>query len=194
MTRLRRVGSVVLGLTLFTLAPAAGPGPVEVISPPAGAVLPPTPFFVIARGEAAELVVDGKPQPWGPFAGPVRAARLKLGPGRHEIRVGTNTVVVSVRGEQDPPGEGAHLHPIGAGVDGCGACHQTERRDGLTVVGSLKASACLDCHRPAQFELKHAHPLEPLKHCGSCHAPHGGSHRGLLKAPAKKLCSACHDS
>jgi predicted CXXCH cytochrome family protein len=194
MTRLRRVGSVVFGLTLFTLVPASGPGPVEVISPQAGAVLPPTPFYVIARGGPAALMVDGKPQPWGPFAEPVRAARLHLGPGRHEIRVGTHTVAVSVRDEPTPPGEGIRPHPVGAG-DGCGACHQTERRDGLTVVGSPKSfAACLECHRPAQFELKHAHPLEPLKHCGSCHAPHGGSHRGLLKAPVKKLCSACHDS
>ena len=194
MTRLRRVGPVLLGLTLVTLAPAADPGPVEVISPPAGAVLPPAPFHVIARGGPADLLVDGKPQPWGPFAGPVRAARLRLDPGRHEIRVGPRTVAVSVRG-QESPGEGVRLHPIAAGADGCGACHRTDRRDGLTVVGSLKSDGvCLDCHRPAQFELKHAHPLEPLRHCGTCHAPHGAPHRGLLRAPVKKLCAACHDS
>jgi predicted CXXCH cytochrome family protein len=195
MTPLRCLGSVLLGLTLLPLAPGTGPGSAEVISPPAGAVLPSAPFYVIARGGPAGLTVDGKPQAWGPFTGPVRAARLRLGPGRHEIRVGQQTLAVSVRGAQAPPvGEDVRLHPIGAGADSCGACHQADRRNDRTEVGAAQPSTCLACHRPDQFELKHAHPLEPLKHCDSCHAPHGSAHRGLLKAPVKKLCAACHDS
>jgi predicted CXXCH cytochrome family protein len=195
MTPPRRLGSVLLGLALLPLVPGTGPGSVEVISPPAGAVLPDAPFYVIARGEPADLTVDGKPQAWGPFTGPVQAARLRLEPGRHEIRIGRHTLAVSVRGTLEPPaGTGARLHPIREGAEGCGACHQTNHRDGGTEVGAAQPGACLTCHRQVQFELKHAHPLEPLKHCNSCHAPHGSQHRGLLKAPVKKLCASCHDS
>jgi predicted CXXCH cytochrome family protein len=87
------------------------------------------------------------------------------------------------------------LHPIGARADACGACHPTSRQDERTVVAAVTSfAACLDCHPPAQFEARHSHPLDPLKHCGTCHAPHGSAHKGLLKAPVKQLCAACHDS
>jgi predicted CXXCH cytochrome family protein len=196
MTHSRRLASAVVGLTLLTLAPAAGPDPALVISPPGNAVLPAGPFYVICKGGPADLAVDGRRQAWGAFTGPVRAARLRLGPGHHEVRVGQRTVALWVEGRPAPRDWApVRLHPLGAGADACAACHQASRRDGRTAVGPVKSfAACLECHKPAQFELKHAHPLEPLKHCGSCHAPHGAPHKGLLKAPAKQLCAACHDS
>jgi predicted CXXCH cytochrome family protein len=191
------LAAIPVGLLLFTVAPrAAGPTPVRVISPPASAVLPSGHGYVICTGGPADLVVDGRPRPWGAFAGPVRAAKLRLAPGRHELRIGEWTVSVWVGG--DPPPQGgrtARVHPIGTGADACASCHETARRDGLTAVGHVKTfGACLECHRPAEFEAAHAHPLKPLEHCGSCHAPHGSPYRSLLKEPAKKLCAACHDS
>jgi predicted CXXCH cytochrome family protein len=190
-----RLAAILAGLGLFALAPAAGPPPVRVISPPTGAVLPSGRCCVICTGGPADLAVDGRPQPWGAFAEPVRAAQLRLDPGRHELRIGERTVSVWVGG--DPPPERwnvARVHPLGAGADACAGCHETTRRDGLTAVGPVKSfSACLGCHRPAEFEAKHAHPLKPLEHCGSCHTPHGSTYKGLLKEPAKKLCAACHD-
>jgi predicted CXXCH cytochrome family protein len=196
MKRLRLAGLVVFGLGLLALAPAADPPPVQLVSPPANAVLATAPFYVITTGAAADLIVDGRPHAWGPFAAPVHAARLKLPPGRHEIRIGTQAVTVSIQHGPGPaPGASARMHPVGIGPAGCGACHETSRQNMQTVVGSLRSyAACLDCHKPAQFEAKHAHPLEPLKHCGACHAPHGSPFRGLLKAPVKKLCAACHES
>jgi len=196
MMQLRHTGAVLLGLTLLTLVSGADPGFVEIVSPPGNAVLPAAPFYVISKGEPVDLVVDGRPQAWEPFAGPARAVRLCLKPGHHEIRVGKYKLAVLVKDRQAAErGEFVRLHPIQAGADGCSACHQTSQRHELTVVGSVKPfAACLECHPPAQFEAKHAHPLEPLKHCASCHAPHGSLHQGLLKAPAKKLCAACHDS
>jgi len=189
------LGIILVAPVLVALARAAAPAPVEVISPPGNTVLPAGPIHVICKGEPGELVVDGRPRSWGPFVAPLRVAVLRLGPGPHEIQIGPRTLAVQV-GEGLPPqgwGEG-RLHPITAGADGCSRCHETGQHDGLTAVGPVNFTTCLECHRPTEFEAKHAHPLEPLKHCASCHAPHGSSLKGLLKAPAKKLCAACHDT
>jgi predicted CXXCH cytochrome family protein len=191
----RHLGAALLGLPLLTVAPAAGPPSVRVVSPPPNAVLPSGRCTVICQGGPAELTVDGRPQPWGAFAEPLHVARLRLAPGRHELRVGGRTLAVWVEGDPAPAGWTGRLHPLGAGADACGVCHETGTRGGLTGVGAVKPfSACLTCHSPAQFEAKHAHPLEPLRDCGSCHASHGAALKGLIKAPAKKLCAACHDS
>jgi predicted CXXCH cytochrome family protein len=190
-----RLSVILVSLLLFTLAPrAAGPPPIQVISPPANAVLSSGRFYIICKGGPADLVVDGRPQPWGAFAKPVLAAKLQLTPGRHELSIGERSVSVWVEGTPSPEGwSAAGVHSIGA--DACASCHETTRRDGLTAVGRVKSSsACLECHRPAEFEAKHAHPLKPLEHCGSCHTPHGSPYKGLLREPAKKLCAACHDS
>jgi predicted CXXCH cytochrome family protein len=185
---------VLLAPALVTVAPAAGPASVRVVSPPANAALRAGPFWVICKGPAGSLSVDGRPRPWGAFAEPVRAVRLDLWPGRHEVRVGGQSVAVWV-GEGAPPEWAGRPHPIGEGAAGCGGCHETAARDGLTAVGAVRPfSSCLECHPPSAFEAKHAHPLAPLKDCGTCHAPHGTASKGLLKAPAKKLCASCHDS
>jgi predicted CXXCH cytochrome family protein len=196
VTRRCRLGAVLLAPALVTISPAAGPAPVRVVSPPANAALRPGRFWVICKGPAGTLSVGGRPRPWGPFAEPVRAACLDLGPGRHEVRVGDQSVAVWVGGEGAPPGWAAgRPHPISEGAAGCAGCHETAARDGLTTVGAVRPfSSCLECHPPSAFEAKHAHPLAPLKDCGACHAPHGTAYKGLLKAPAKKLCASCHDS
>ncbi|MFO0928334.1 MAG: cytochrome c3 family protein [Gemmataceae bacterium] len=194
---IRRLSAVGLLLTLWAVAWAAPPADrVKVVSPPANAVLPAGPVDIIATGGAAELAIDGKERNWGTFAGPKRAARVRLTPGRHEIRVGDQTVAVWATGQPPPAGfQPARVHPIAAGTTGCAACHETTTVAGKTTVGAAKGGGgCLECHQPDQFEHKHSHPLDPLRNCASCHAPHGAAHKGLLKAPAKKLCGACHDS
>ena len=62
-------------------------------------------------------------------------------------------------------------------------------------VGELKDyTACFECHGAVEFDVTHSHPLEPLEHCPMCHALHGSSREGLLKAPVKQLCADCHES
>jgi predicted CXXCH cytochrome family protein len=126
----------------------------------------------------------------------VRAARLRLGPGRHQIRVVGRSLAVWVGGEPAPEGwQPSRQHPTAAGPDRCAGCHEKGLPGAPTAVGkALPPTACQACHQPAQFEVKHAHPLEPLRDCTSCHAAHGSPRKGLLKAPAKTLCAACHDS
>jgi predicted CXXCH cytochrome family protein len=200
MTKHLRAGALLLGPALFAVPGllTADPPAAAVIAPPDHAALSSGNFYVICRGGAGGLTVDGAPRAWGQFAGPLHAARLRLEPGAHELRVGNRKVAVYVTaaGKEAPAGwEAYRLHPIEAGADACARCHETARRDGLTEVGAVKAfSACLECHKPAEFEAKHSHPLDPLRHCGSCHAPHGSPRKGLLRAPAKKLCAECHES
>lgn len=195
MRRHRPGLTLLLGALLLPLAPAAGPPVVEVVSPPAHAVVPARPFYVICKGGPADLTVDGRQQPWDAFAAPLQVARLRLEPGRHDLRIGGQSVPVWVEGNPPPAGWTAHLHGIAPGDDACGRCHQTSLRDGrIAVSGVGSFAACLECHGSTQLEARHSHPLEPLKHCGSCHAPHSSPLKGLLKAPAKKLCAECHES
>jgi len=169
-----------------------------VISPPDHVVLSSGNFYVICKGNAGELMVDGAARPWAAFAEPLHAAGLRLAAGTHEIQIGDRKVAVCVAGDGDPRPAGwgiYRLHPIGTGADACGRCHETAQRDGLTQLQESKGFAvCLECHKPTEFEAKHAHPLDPLKHCASCHALHGSSRKGFLKAPVKKLCGECHES
>jgi predicted CXXCH cytochrome family protein len=178
--------------------PAAAPAPVPLVSPRERAFLCSGELYVICKGDTGDLAVDGAARPWGAFAEPLHVARLRLAPGAHELRVGGRKVAVCIaeEGQKAPAGwEAYRLHPIEAGADACARCHETGRREGRTEVKAAKPStACLECHNGAEFEAKHSHPLDPLKHCASCHAPHGSPNQGLLKGPVKKLCAECHES
>jgi len=175
-------------------APAVRKSAPAVISPPDHGVLSTGSFYVICKGDAGDLTVDGAARPWAAFAEPLHVAHLRLTPGTHELAIGERklTVCIADEGKAGPAGRDAYyVHAILA----CGRCHETAQRDGRTEVKAQKAfSACLECHKSAEFEAKHSHPLEPLKHCAFCHAPHGSPRKGLLKAPVKKLCAECHES
>ena len=75
-----------------------------------------------------------------------------------------------------------------------GTAHGVSGQSEVAVEAPKPYTACLECHKPLEFEAVHSHPLEPLKHCGSCHHLHGSPVKGLLQAPVKKLCAGCHDS
>jgi predicted CXXCH cytochrome family protein len=175
----------------------ADPSSSAIVAPPDHAILSSGNCYVICKGDAGGLTIDGAPRAREPFAAPLHAARFRLRPGKHEVGIGDRKLAVWVasEGKEAPAGWKAYrLHPIGAGTDACARCHETARRDGRTEVGAVRGlSSCLECHKPAEFETKHSHPLDPLRHCGSCHAPHGSPYKGLLKAPVKKLCAECHD-
>lgn len=175
------------------------PGEGKVVFPPPRAVLMVGTFYVIVKGGEGELLVDGRPQTWEPFAPPLRVAKVGLYPGVHEIRIGRRTIPFSValneeefEGPRDWPIY--RLHTISA-HEQCGACHVTRLVDGRTSVEGLKgASACFACHRKADFEVRHSHPFPPLEHCQNCHALHGSPRKSLLKDHPKALCAECHDA
>jgi predicted CXXCH cytochrome family protein len=181
---------------------AAGEATVRILSPADGATIA-GPVEVIAaasEGEAPALSVDGAAAEWGPYAPPAFATRLALDPGAHELVVGDQALQITVVApvEKDQAIALGYLRSHTGAEDGprdCSACHAVEERDGLTVTGPPDTpDRCLVCHSSVDFGLAHFHPLSPLKKCEQCHALHGSARKGLLRAPKKELCSACHDS
>lgn len=174
----------------------ASPG---VVSPPNRAVLLSGNIDVICRTDEADFQIDAVRYQWEPFAGPVRAARVRLMPGVHELRVGGHLIQLVValnEDEHDGPSDWKiyRSHEMDADPTRCEDCHETEERDGRIRVGELKSyKACLECHTPIDFEVAHSHILEPLEACQMCHVLHGSPIKKLLKAPMRKLCGECHD-
>jgi len=180
--------------------PAKADGLVMVF-PPNHSVLLSGELDLICKTEKGELEVEGELLQWEPFEPPLRVSHLSLYPGRNRIHIGSRNLEVFVARDDDNPGgpKGWKLcrsHPIeGVGAKRCAACHETRQRDQRTVLGDLKSyEACFRCHRATDFEVAHAHPLEPIEHCQMCHSLHGSNHKTLLKAPLKQLCADCHDS
>jgi len=199
------IGGIVGGLLpgrAVTQTPQEGPAAekVKVVFPPNHAVLLSGSFDVITKAGEGTLKVDGTPRQWGPFKPPIRVAPVGLDPGLHELKIGNRRleVVVALNAEEhDGPAdwEVFERHSIGDGQDRCADCHKTERQDGQIAVGELMPyTACFGCHDSVEFDVTHSHPLEPLEHCQMCHALHGSSRKGLLKAPVKQLCDECHES
>jgi predicted CXXCH cytochrome family protein len=154
---------------------------------------------VIASGKAADLRVDGEPQPWESFAQPLSVTRVGLAPGEHTLQIGGKKyefVVGCTREEHDGPKDWPvyGFHQIKPDDKRCGHCHETSVADGRMSVGPLAgAKACLVCHKEAELVAKHAHPYKPIERCNSCHQLHGSTEKSLLKQPVKKLCGRCHE-
>ena len=208
VTRLRlglAAGLVVVGLVFGYAAavPSDEPAPLAaagVLFPPDHVVLLSGSFDVICTASEATLEVNGKSREWEPFQPPLHVAHLRLSPGVHELQIGDRRreIVVALNEEEhDGPEDWAihRHHKIGHEKNRCADCHRTNRQDGRITVGALKSSeTCFECHDPIDFDVTHSHPLEPIEHCQMCHALHGSTRKGLLKAPVKKLCAECHDA
>jgi hypothetical protein len=85
---------------------------------------------------------------------------------------------------------------------GCEACHSTQAWQDLArfdhsttrfaLLGSHRAVACIDCHRPPAMEtnLLHVHFADAPHDCAMCHeSPHGGQF-----GAREKICGSCHNS
>ncbi|NQT12320.1 MAG: hypothetical protein HQ582_06215 [Planctomycetes bacterium] len=179
------------------LAPLAPDG---ILFPPDHAVLLSGSFDVICNGDDAPLEVNGKSYEWEPFQAPLHVARVRLSPGVYDLTVGKQKreiVVALNEDEHDGPEDWSihRYHKIDRDPERCGECHQTKKQEGRMIVGELRSpEACLECHDVIEFDVTHAHPLEPIEHCEMCHSLHGSPRKGLLKAPVKKLCNECHDA
>ena len=206
------MGLVIAGLALgFAVAQGAAepsrpeevkkPEPVDdgVIYPPNGAVLLSGSFDVICKNDPSSLEIDGKTWEWEPFEAPLRVAHVRLSPGMHEMQIGDapREIVVALNEEEhDGPADWPIVqgHEMNQGTGRCGDCHETSEQAGRVAVGELKShEACFVCHKPEEFQAVHSHALGPIADCEACHALHGSERKGLLKAPKKELCSACHE-
>lgn len=187
------------GGMLHTPTPAAA---AQTLFPPNHSVLLSGGFDLIAKEDKGDLQVNGKPGKWEAFQPPLRVAHVHLSAGLNELKVGDHKVEVFVArypdDEDAPSGWKTYkVHPVEEieGTKRCNDCHQHKKWDGQVTVGEPKDyKACLKCHDSIEFGEIHSHPLEPLEACQMCHSMHGSSQKSLLKAPVKKLCSACHES
>ena len=177
-------------------------GEPAVVSPGHQTVLTGDEVILICRVDDERLLIDGTAGKWEPFSPPLRVSQLKLAPGPHTIEAGRETLEVFIDGGKNgpkPPADwtvvSSHPMPDESGHERCATCHKTETDDAdRAIVGELKSyKACFECHRPVDFEVDHAHILEPLEACQMCHALHGSKHKSLLKAPMRQLCAECHD-
>ena len=193
-------GALMLGYAVAFSADRAKPVQDSVLFPPDHAVLLSGSFDVISKGEGSTLEVDGKPRAWEPFQPPLHVAHVRLSPGMHELRIGDQSrelVVALNEEEHDGPADWPLLrrHEMNTHPNRCGDCHQTGQQSERIVVGELRSpEACLECHKPLDFEAIHAHTLEPIRHCETCHAAHGSPLDELLKSPVKELCAGCHEA
>jgi hypothetical protein len=87
---------------------------------------------------------------------------------------------------------------------GCGACHSTKSWEELArfdhsqtafpLLGAHRAVACMDCHKPPNFEtnLRHVNFRFAPKNCEECHEDiHGGQ---FAKANGVTPCAECHNT
>ena len=173
----------------------------KLISPAPQTVLPDKPIDLIFQNEKpVTLAVNRKPHDWEPFARPLWVARLALPPGRNTLSLDGKRIDVYVEKSPSDPAAPSDWKPLGfhptddLGPSRCKSCHQTTTRDQKVTVGPPEASKnCLVCHDPAEFELVHEHPLEPLADCALCHQMHGAAEPFLLQGPRKEICAGCHE-
>lgn len=134
---------------------------------------------------------------------PVLIVIRSLSPGPHKLSAGDTTVqffVCDENGNKTPPGQWsryrAHPPPRSREVT-CIACHKLSDQQRFTDMDSAfsraKPSACFNCHDRGNINLRHAHSFESLAFCQLCHDPHGSSDDKLLKMPAAKACTLCHE-
>jgi hypothetical protein len=93
---------------------------------------------------------------------------------------------------------------VGGRTLGCQACHSTKSWNELSrfdhsqtafpLLGEHRAVACMDCHKPPNFETKllHVDFRAAPKNCAECHEDiHGGQ---FAKANGVTSCAECHNS
>lgn len=147
---------------------------------------------------ALALTVDDQTQSWSAAAPPALVARVNAAPGIRTLRIGQDSIVFFVMGgDATPPSDWPELrrHPLqGEGAARCMACHEGAASETMpSYTPPAPGEACGNCHSADDFAVAHGHVAAPLSNCAMCHAVHGAIHKGLLKAPAKQLCSECHD-
>jgi DmsE family decaheme c-type cytochrome len=85
-----------------------------------------------------------------------------------------------------------YTHPLRQGKIACSDCHQPH---GTTAEAQLvKATVnqtCYECHAEKRGPYLWEHAPVP-ENCDTCHAPHGASNPGMLKARGPLLCQSCH--
>ncbi|NIA13790.1 MAG: hypothetical protein GWP08_06880 [Nitrospiraceae bacterium] len=151
------------------------------------------------RPDTPALRVNGQPIEWKPYTPPLYAAQAALIEGENTIEIGGRTISLFRTSDgatppKDWPEFKAH-RAKNAGWRDCSLCHETAQKDERVRVGEWKGydDTCASCHDEDNVTETHAHTLDPLADCGSCHAFHGTTRDTLLRGEPRKLCAGCHD-
>jgi predicted CXXCH cytochrome family protein len=176
---------IAAGAAVLALAQAGPDGP-RILRPADGAVLPPGPLTVIARG-AAPLKLDGQALTVRAAAESVVVAAITPSGGRHELSLRDHKVRFFVG-----PGAPAEFRPYQVhppAETACNTCHVI--RDGVWEFRGAESS-CFGCHDAKKFPAGHTHNAEVLSECGLCHEPHGSAEKFHLKLRRETACKQCH--
>ncbi len=97
---------------------------------------------------------------------------------------------------RDPAGT-AWAVPHPALDDGCPACHVPHVAQSRRLLTAPQRALCAGCHEEKNFNSdgkEWAVPHTPVLSgmCSSCHGPHGGPEKALLKKTAFDICGTCH--
>jgi DmsE family decaheme c-type cytochrome len=83
-------------------------------------------------------------------------------------------------------------HPIREGKIKCSDCHNSHGTIADKLVDAQYINLkCFECHAKTRGPYLWEHP-SVVEDCMTCHAPHGSSHSGLLRAKIPYLCQRCH--
>lgn len=162
-----------------------------IVKPPDGAWLPGTSVQIIARGESAKLLLDGKPlETEEPFPG-VYTVTAELLPGTHHLLLESPAEgsEISFHSGSEPPNSTSEQyadHP--PSQIACTHCHSVSRRGRFRFSGG-----CQSCHPKEPFIKTHSHEPHELASCGMCHDAHGSATAQLLRLPKERACKQCHN-
>jgi len=89
--------------------------------------------------------------------------------------------------------KGVAVHaPAGDGL--CDACHEVKPGVKPRFTGGDADRTCAQCHDVAEQAASLATPHPPVAEgCLTCHRPHAGPVKGLLRDPQPELCTTCHE-
>ncbi len=77
----------------------------------------------------------------------------------------------------------------------CTACHLAHGSDTVQLLKGEDEELCQRCHAATTIRSLHSFAM-PIKGCLTCHSPHGGEDKGMLRQhlhePFKKGCTPCH--
>lgn len=86
-------------------------------------------------------------------------------------------------------------HRLREGALECTSCHDPHASATRSLLGGLKQSLCLDCHRDKGGPFVFEHAASRIEGCTACHTPHGSPNRHLLAHQRTgELCLTCHAS
>lgn len=162
-----------------------------IVKPPDGAWLPGTSVQIIAKGESAKLLLDGKPlEVEEPFPG-VYTVTAELLPGTHRLRLESfaeESEISFYSGDESPNGTSEQYADHPPAQIACTHCHSVSRRGRFRFSGG-----CQSCHPTEPFIKTHSHEPHELASCGMCHDAHGSAAAQLLRLPRDQACKQCHN-